>query len=72
VSDLQALIHRARKAGWSVTVRGGGHLAWASPSGDVVVFSGATPSDWRAQANIKARLKRAGLHTDGDPIHAQK
>jgi len=61
MSDLQQLIHVARKAGWSVHQRPGGHLCWRAPGGGAQVFSASSPSDWRAQANLKAILRRAGL-----------
>ena len=72
MSDLQCLIRQAQRQGWSVQLRRGGHLAWKSPSGDGVVFSASSPSDWRANQNLRACLRRAGLHTDGAENHGQK
>ncbi len=72
MSDLQCLIRQAQRQGWSVQVRRDGHLAWKSPSGAGVIFSGSSPSDWRAQLNLRACLRRAGLHTDGAENHGQK
>jgi len=69
MSDLQQLIHAARKAGWSVQKRHGGHLCWRAPNRATLVFSAATPSDWRGLANVRASLKRAGLHLHGDRTH---
>jgi len=69
MSDLQQLIHVARKAGWSVQQRPGGHLCWRPPGRGAIVFSASSPSDWRAQANLRACLRRAGLHTDGVRMH---
>jgi len=69
MTNLQQLIHAARKAGWSVQKRHGGHLCWRPPNRATLVFSAATPSDWRAQANLRAILRRAGLHTDGARMH---
>jgi hypothetical protein len=54
------LARAARAAGWDITRRRSGHLAWRSPSG-AVVFTPATPSDWRAARNSVADLRRAGL-----------
>ncbi len=61
MTDLQQLVAAARKAGWSVQKRRGGHLCWRRPDGDGLIFSASTPSDCRAAANIKASLYRAGL-----------
>jgi len=69
MSDLQQLIHVTRKAGWSVHQRHGGHLCWRAPGRGVMVFSAATPSDWRSLANVRASLKRAGLIINGDRSH---
>ncbi len=69
MSDLQQLIHVARKAGWSVHQRHGGHLCWRPPGRGAMVFSAATPSDWRSLANVRASLKRAGLIMNGDRPH---
>jgi len=32
MTDLQQLIHVARKAGWSVHQRHGGHFCWRAPN----------------------------------------
>ncbi len=69
MSDLQSLIRTAQRQGWSVQLRRGGHLAWKSSNGNVVVFSASSPSDWRALPNLKASLKRAGLIIHGDRPH---
>jgi len=69
MSDLQSLIRTAQRQGWSVQLRRGGHLAWKSPSGDGVVFSASSPSDWRAMPNLKSSLRRAGLIMNGDRPH---
>jgi len=69
MSDLQQLIHVARKAGWSVHQRHGGHLCWQPPGRSVQVFSASSPSDWRANLNLRASLRRAGLHLHGDQTH---
>ena len=47
-------------AGWKITVTGGGHLAWRSPSG-AVIHTSASPSDHRAVRNNLALFRRAGL-----------
>ncbi len=61
MTDLQQLIRRAVRQGWSVQQRPGGHLCWRAPGRGAQVFSASSPSDWRAQANLKAILRRAGL-----------
>ncbi len=72
MSDLQQLIHAARKAGWSVHLRPGGHLCWRPPGRGVQVFSASSPSDWRNLANLKASLRRAGLSLNGDRPHGER
>jgi len=72
MSDLQSLIRTAQRQGWSVQLRRGGHLAWKSPSGDGVVFSASSPSDWRAQLNLRASLRRAGLHLHGERPYGER
>lgn len=54
------LARAARKAGWQITRRPGGPLAWTSPSGKVV-FTPGSPSDRRGIRHDTARLRRAGL-----------
>jgi hypothetical protein len=54
------LARRARGAGWRITHTGSGHLAWRPPSGRVV-FTPSTPSSPRGIAEVKAKLRRAGL-----------
>lgn len=56
----------ARKARWHVAPFRGGHLRWSSPDGTVVVTA-ATPSDWRASRNARARLRKAGLREGTRP-----
>lgn len=53
------LYRAAIQQGWTVTVTGGGHLCWKSPSG-AKVWSSNTPngSDSRAHRN---QLRKAGL-----------
>lgn len=58
--DIRKLAALARRAGWSVEYTGGGHLRWVPPQGGPV-YSASTPSDLRVLANMKARLRRAGL-----------
>jgi len=72
MSDLQHLIHVARKAGWSVHQRHGGHLCWRAPDGGVQVFSASSPSDWRNLSNVRASLKRAGLSLNGVQVHGER
>lgn len=58
--DREGLISLARSQGWSIDKTERGHLKLTSPSGKRVHGSG-TPSDWRADANFRMQLKRAGL-----------
>ena len=72
MTDLQQLVHAARKAGWSVHQRHGGHLCWRAPGRGVQVFSASSPSDWRNLANVRASLKRAGLSFNGGQSHGER
>lgn len=56
--DIRKLAKRLRKQGWTVEVRD--HITWWPPNGRDPVFTGSTPSDWRAMRNIEAKLKRRG------------
>ena len=57
--DLKQVIAACERAGWVVTKTGGGHWRFRAPQG-VLVFTGSTPSDPRAIANLRARLRREG------------
>jgi len=72
MSDLQQLIRRAVHQGWSVEQRRGGHLCWRSPGRGVQVFSASSPSDWRANLNLRASLRRAGLIIRGERPHGER
>lgn len=59
--DLQPLYREAKSQGWSVEQRKkSGHNVWISPRGRKV-FHSSSPSDWRSNRNLTARLKREGL-----------
>jgi predicted RNA binding protein YcfA (HicA-like mRNA interferase family) len=58
--DLRPAAKQARKAGWTLSLTRGGHLAWHSPAGRTV-FCPATPSDRRSVANVIGKLRRKGL-----------
>lgn len=61
--DLKEIRTVAKRAGWSVNVTGGGHLRFCPPPSlrGPCIFTGSTPSDHRAIANLRARLRKAGL-----------
>lgn len=61
--SVKLLVKQARQQGWRVEVGGGGHIAYHNPEGGVV-FGPATPSDYRALKNCKAKLRHAGLQLD--------
>jgi predicted RNA binding protein YcfA (HicA-like mRNA interferase family) len=50
-------IRRAVRDGWSASLTRGGHVRLDHPSG-AVVFTGATPSDYRIQRKLAADLRR--------------
>jgi predicted RNA binding protein YcfA (HicA-like mRNA interferase family) len=57
--DLKRTLRAVKRAGWTVTRRGG-HLLLDSPDGQRVV-SCATRAGGRAHQNFLGQLKRAGL-----------
>ena len=58
--DRRDLLKAARRAGWMIEKRRGGHLKLISPTGEVI-FTASTPSDWRGTLNLAAHLRRLGL-----------
>ncbi len=58
--SLRALARAARAKGWTIALRGSGHLEWRSPDGAVIITP-STPGDRRSSKNTRARLLRAGL-----------
>lgn len=57
--DMMALVDDCLKKGWRVTQTAKGHYKFLAPSGGGVFFCAGTPSDYRAIANTKARIKQA-------------
>lgn len=57
--QYKQLADAAQAAGWRIEPTNGGHLRWTHPAADRPVFSAASPSDWRAVKNVRARLRRA-------------
>ena len=53
-------IRLAKGQAWAVEYTGGGHYRWTPPDGPSVVTS-STPGGSRAIANIRAKLRKAGL-----------
>jgi len=56
------LLERVDAAGYTVTLRNGGHFRVEAPDG--VVFCTATMSDWRGMKNVKRDLRRYGVPDD--------
>lgn len=46
--------------GWRITLSGGDHIQWVSPTGSTMT-SAQTPSDHRSVKNFRAQLARKGL-----------
>lgn len=53
-------VRQLRRQGFDVQHTGSGHLRITSPTGETLVHA-STPSDWRAERNNKARLKKLGF-----------
>lgn len=58
--NLRPWAETALKAGWTITIRKGGHLCWRAPGGGVV-FTSTTTRYPRALANSRSHLRRLGL-----------
>lgn len=65
--DIQVLERTAREQGWQVVITGGDHLKWTGPNG-TLIFSAATPSDFRTIRNLKAKLSKAGLNLEDTAV----
>ena len=58
---LRTLARTARRARWTITHTGSGHLRWR-PADGLVVITPSTPNGGRRSVkNARAELKRAGL-----------
>jgi hypothetical protein len=58
---LRALARTARRAEWSITRTGSGHLRWQHPDGKHVITPSTPHGGNRSIRNSRAELKRAGL-----------
>jgi hypothetical protein len=63
--DLKEIARAAENQGWRIVRRRGGHLAFYAPDGKHIVHSSATPSDYRATANLVAELRKHGFRLEG-------
>jgi len=57
----RVLAQQALREGWRIERTTGGHIRWLAPDARTIIISAGTPSDWRAEHNLRARLRRAGL-----------
>jgi hypothetical protein len=55
--DYRQVLLDAARRGWTVTPTRGGHVKLTFRSG-AIVFTGSTPSDWRAGRNLDRQLRR--------------
>lgn len=56
--QLRGLIEFALQYGWTVVRTPGGHLKFSKP-GLPPIYTGSTASDYRAERNARAQLRRA-------------
>lgn len=64
--ELKEVLREAERQGWTVTETGGGHYKLVPPNKDKpIVYIGKTPSDFRALANIIARMRKSGFAWKG-------
>ena len=60
--QFRALARVAWDQGWTVKqAKRSGHLKWRSPDRKRLVVSAGTPSDQRAEHNLRTQLRKAGL-----------
>jgi hypothetical protein len=59
LSDIKDCLRRAHEEGWAVSKTPGGHVKLLHPDASCPVFASSTPSDWRAEHNLTAQLRRA-------------
>lgn len=53
------IARKLRKQGWTISLTGGGHVLWMSPTGERIIGA-LTPGGGRGDRNLKAKLKQAG------------
>jgi len=58
--DLNDLIKRAVKQGWTVTLLRSNHIEWKGPKGGIV-YTGSSPSDFRVVKNTIRELRKHGF-----------
>jgi hypothetical protein len=56
--NLRQLVDFAKANGWTVSRTRGGHIRFTKP-GLGSIYTSSTPSDYRAELNAKAQLRRA-------------
>ncbi|HBO80926.1 TPA: type II toxin-antitoxin system HicA family toxin [Burkholderia vietnamiensis] len=61
--QLRGLIEFALQHGWEVVRTPGGHLKFTKP-GLPPIYTGSTASDFRAERNARAQLRRAVRHAN--------
>lgn len=59
--NRRKLVRALREQGYTVEPTGGGHLRVLDRRGAVVGVAAATPSDWRSDRNLLARLRQTGF-----------
>ena len=59
-SELNPLVRRARRAGWTVTRQASGHWRWIDPEGRLILISGGTPNHIGINFAVR-KLRKAGL-----------
>lgn len=53
--DVQSLLKRAKKAGWSVELTKNNHIRLVCSKG--TVFCPMTPSDWRSLKDVERKMR---------------
>ena len=57
--ELKQLMEDGKRKGWIIEKTNGGHYRWVNRRTGAFFFASATPSDWRAMKNIRAKMNRA-------------
>lgn len=65
---LRDLTDFAMTQGWTISHTNGGHLRFSKP-GLPPIFTSSTPSDYRAERNMRAQLRRTDRQIDSRDSH---
>ena len=71
-AEFQNIIEIAQAKNWKVETNNQGHYCFLSPDKQHMVFTGGSPSDFRAIKNLISRLRQRGLDIPHKGGHSHK